>query len=163
MYARDPPPAPTVFISITGIFMGIPLTTVCEVRRIPPSHRETSVEVPPMSNDIIFFIPVSFDTSDAPITPPAGPERMQLTAFRLAFPVEALPPLDCIMLILFVPRPSSSEVIYLDITGETYALTTVVLNLSYSRYSGNILQEAETCIPDCCSPFITASSFAGFL
>ena len=140
----DPPPAPTVTISTTGTFMGISLIIVCVVRRTSPLHKETSVEVPPISKDIIFLIPASFAITDAPATPPAGPERIQLTAISLAAPVEMLPPFDCIILIFFVSRPSSIEVKYLDITGETYALTTVVLSLSYSRYSGSILLEAET-------------------
>ena len=54
-----------------------------------------------------------------------------------------LPPFDCIILIFFVSKPASIEVKYLDITGETYAFTTAVLNLSYSLYSGRILLEAE--------------------
>ena len=115
----DPPPAPTVTISTTGTFIGISSIIVCVERRTSPSHKETSVEVPPISKDMIFLIPASFAIPKAPDTPPAGPERIQLTAIFLADPIEMLPPFDCIILMFFVSKPSSIEVKYSDITGET--------------------------------------------
>ena len=64
-------------MSSIGTLTGTPATTDSRVSRAPPaasSARNTSVEVPPMSNPIILSNPAQCATREAPITPPAGPD-----------------------------------------------------------------------------------------
>ena len=69
------------------------------VRRTPPrvaSERNTSVEVPPISSPMMRSKPAHAATREAPITPPAGPERTVRTGSWAATRAETMPPEDCI-------------------------------------------------------------------
>ena len=69
------PPAPTVCRSTVGSRTGRPPTARSLARpAAPPSIRHTSVDVPPMSNEIAVSKPARRATSAAPTTPAAGPE-----------------------------------------------------------------------------------------
>ena len=50
MRAIEPPPAPTVCTSTVGMRSGMPSIIDSDVSGIEPSHRHTSVDVPPISN-----------------------------------------------------------------------------------------------------------------
>ncbi len=81
----EPPPAPTVWMSTIGSLIGNPPTDRSSVRSArPPEIRHTSVEVPPMSNEIAFSTPASSATRAAPTTPPAGPETSTSAACSAA-------------------------------------------------------------------------------
>src|SRR5258706_4428703 len=78
--AIDPPPAPTVTMSIIGILHGYPPTEPSVVNvGSPPSTTLTSVEVPPPSNVSTRSNPASRVTMDAPNAPAAGPDRTVVT------------------------------------------------------------------------------------
>src|SRR4029453_14613290 len=80
--AMEPPPALTVCTSTIGSLTGTPATTdsvvVCPT---PPSPGAPSVGGPPMSKGRGSWKPLRPATHAAPTTPPAGPERRQLTAW----------------------------------------------------------------------------------
>src|SRR6266511_3186002 len=83
-------------MSIIGTATGTPATIDSFVRRSPArSHNATSVEVPPMSNVMMFGKPAAAATRKAPTTPPAGPERIVRTGSLAAALAEMLPPEDC--------------------------------------------------------------------
>src|ERR1044072_4197665 len=84
-------------MSITETATGSPATLASFVVRIEPlSQSATSVEVPPMSNVITFWIPADWAARKAPTTPPEGPERIVRTGSTAAISAEMLPPEDCI-------------------------------------------------------------------
>ena len=60
-----------------------------------PSTSETSVEVPPMSKEMIWSKPLARAVAEAPTTPPAGPESTVRTGSRAAVERVVMPPLDC--------------------------------------------------------------------
>src|SRR6185369_5549852 len=83
-------------MSITETATGKPATVASLVVRIAPLlHNATSVEVPPMSNVITFWIPADWAARNAPTTPPEGPERIVRTGSLAATSAEILPPDDC--------------------------------------------------------------------
>ena len=63
----------------------------------PRTMRETSLEVPPMSNGIRFGAVASSATRRAPARPPAGPESTVPAATRIVSSIGATPPWDCMM------------------------------------------------------------------
>jgi hypothetical protein len=80
-------------MSTIGSRIGRPPTDRSSVRSArPPEIRQTSVEVPPMSNEIAFSTPASAATRAAPTTPPAGPETSTSAAWRAASSIVATPP-----------------------------------------------------------------------
>ena len=78
-----------------GTLMGRPATCASLAVVIAPSTRETSVEVPPMSKAMMRVKPLRRAETEAPTTPPAGPERTVRTGSRAAEASEVMPPLDC--------------------------------------------------------------------
>ena len=127
-----------------------------------PSIRLTSVDVPPMSNVISRSYPAISPTARAPTTPAAGPDRIVRTASCRAVVAAIVPPFDCMML-RRVPASSASSVVrYLAISGVTYALTTVVLQRSNSRYSRSTWCETETVKPAAASTSAARCSCDGF-
>ena len=60
----------------------------------PPSIRQTSVDVPPMSNVIAFSTPASCAIRAAPTTPAAGPETSTSAGCLAASASEQTPPED---------------------------------------------------------------------
>src|SRR5262245_57994705 len=83
-------------MSIIGTATGRFATVASLVVRASPRHKDTSVEVPPMSNAMISEIPACLQILSAPTTPPAGPERIARTGSPAAISAETEPPLDCI-------------------------------------------------------------------
>src|SRR5262245_50108311 len=84
-------------MSITETATGKPATIASFVVRIePPSHKATSVDVPPMSKVMTFEKPAAVADRKAPATPPEGPERIVRTGSFAARSAEMLPPEDCI-------------------------------------------------------------------
>ena len=71
----EPPPAPTVRMSITGTPTGSPSTSKPVAACTLPGQSDTSVEVPPMSSVMMWSKPAAPATYAAPMTPPAGPLR----------------------------------------------------------------------------------------
>jgi hypothetical protein len=91
----EPPPAPTVWMSIIGTCMGSPATSRPPVRTAaPPATRHTSVDVPPMSNAITFSSPLTAAIRSVATTPPAGPETRITAGCAAASESEATPPED---------------------------------------------------------------------
>ena len=90
-----PPPAPIVAMSSIGSCTGqspnFPFRVMVGVRRLT---RDTSVLVPPISNEMQSSTPVLPATSMADITPAAGPERAVYTGCRMAVSAPITPPLD---------------------------------------------------------------------
>ncbi len=100
IHAREPPPAPAVWISSMGTRTGNPLTWPSMVvggSRLA-SSRATSVDVPPMSKVSSRSMPARRAMLSAPVTPPAGPDKMVRTGSRAAAGAERMPPEDCMML-----------------------------------------------------------------
>ena len=62
------------------------------------SSSATSVDVPPMSKLSRRSMPARRATLSAPVTPPAGPDKMVRTGSRAAACAERMPPEDCMML-----------------------------------------------------------------
>src|SRR6185369_4984062 len=156
-------------MSITETATGNPATTASFVVRIePPSQSATSVDVPPMSNVMMFANPEVSADRNAPTTPPDGPERIVRTGSTAARSAEILPPDDCItrsanpvLGVLFcvfrsfgglfgcVSLPAfESRFRYRPINGWRYALMTTVDVRSYSRYSGKTRLESEIGTPN---------------
>lgn len=104
----EPPPTPTVCMSIMGTFTGYPAMADSRVRGSSPSIRATSVEVPPMSKMISLWKPARLAMACAPTAPPAGPKRMVRTDSFMAVSAEMEPPLDCMMRSRFSPSYSAS-------------------------------------------------------
>jgi hypothetical protein len=89
----EPPPAPTVCTSTLGSRIGRPAIVRTRERSADPSViRQTSVDVPPMSNAMAFAKPARSATRAAPTTPPAGPDRRAQEACAAASTSEATPP-----------------------------------------------------------------------
>src|SRR5262245_23852093 len=93
----DPPPAPTLWISITGTPTGQLATEASLGTRISPSQTATSVDFPPLSKDRMFETPAGRASPQVPTPPAAGPLSMVLTGSRAAIRAETAPPLDCII------------------------------------------------------------------
>src|SRR6266850_575666 len=146
-------------MSIMGTATGTPATIASLVSRIPSeSQRATSVDVPPISNVMMFVKSAACAARNAPTTPPAGPDRIVRTGSLAAADAEILPPEDCITLKAKLDLwaldfglgsrldagPDSSQppllslFRYRPINGCKYALMTTVAVRSYSRYSGRI-------------------------
>ena len=99
----EPPPAPTVTISITGVLTGRPSIFVIGARSGTPSEMsETSVLVPPISRVMRSRTPDAPTWRSAPTTPAAGPENRAAIAFRAIASAGIRPPFDCMTL----KRPS---------------------------------------------------------
>ena len=81
-------------MSSTGTLTGQPATTVSVVVRGCSSHRDTSVEVPPMSKVMTREWPTSRALRNAPTTPPAGPDSTVCTASCCARAADMTPPLE---------------------------------------------------------------------
>src|SRR2546423_3392151 len=79
-----------------GTATGNPATIDSVVVLGSPDNSATSLDVPPISNVIAFAIPASCAAYKAPVTPPAGPDRIVVTGRNAAFSAEMIPPFDCI-------------------------------------------------------------------
>ena len=91
--AIEPPPAPTVWMSTVGSRTGSPPTARSAARSAaPPSIRQTSVDVPPMSKESASPKPAARATRAAPTTPPAGPETSTTTGCAAASRASRRPP-----------------------------------------------------------------------
>ena len=126
-----------------------PPTSYSRPREIAPcSISDALAVVPPMSNAIAFSIPSRCAIPSAATTPAAGPDSSAKTGRRLASSVVITPPEDCMIWSGAASSPISSSPVrirsrYDDISGRTYALTTVVAVRSYSRCSRRISLESE--------------------
>src|SRR6478609_11281716 len=114
----------------------------------PETHTATSVDVPPMSKVRMRSKPAYDATNDAPLTPPAGPDRTVWTGFLHAASRLISPPSERTTWIgartCAAARPSRTFVRYFSSAGATYAFTNVVTVRSYSRNSGRISDEIES-------------------
>src|SRR5204863_158731 len=89
----EPPPAPTVCTSTDGNLTGTPPTSRSGTRTAcPPGRRQTSVDVPPMSNAIASVKPARRARRPAPTTPPAGPETSSRAGCAAASSAGRTPP-----------------------------------------------------------------------
>ena len=145
----EPPPAPTV---LTSTDEALTVTSPTDVSRLcsatPFLTKETSVEVPPISNVIKFSKPACLAIHIAPDTPPAGPLIRRFTgesddAFDDASPPSDLRILSFTFFILLL-RPFCKFLTYSATFGLTYEFATVVIVLSYSCISGTTSDESET-------------------
>ena len=98
--------------------MGYPPTVAEVVCFIIPGHKDTSVEVPPISRVMMSGNPACIPVWKAPTTPPAGPLKMVLTGCSEASFVVMLPPEDCMIRRLLL-KEDSSRPRYSDIMGPT--------------------------------------------
>ena len=105
--------------------------------------------------------PARVATTDAPLTPPAGPESTVWTGFRQAASRLIRPPSERTTWIgaraFAAFSPSSTLARYFESAGATYAFTRVVTVRSYSRNSGKISDEIETGNPGATSAAICAT------
>ena len=83
---------------------------------------------------------------------PPVPRAPVRTALARAAAADIDPPFDCMMARRDPSKCRSSVDRYRSMSGVTYALTTVVLQRSNSRYSGSTSCDAETCHPDFAQP-----------
>ena len=95
-------------MSRTGIAVGCPAISNSRVLSGYPGHKDTSVDVPPMSKEMIRSLPERSAQVSAPITPPAGPERTVCTGSFLARSTGSTPPFD--PMILTRVAPASFEI-----------------------------------------------------
>jgi len=96
--ATEPPPAPMLAISrLCRATRWPPIRRSEAMAASPPTTREMSVEVPPMSNGMRSPWPSSRAAYWLPATPPAGPESTPPAASRTASPMVATPPCDWMM------------------------------------------------------------------
>src|SRR5882757_3288089 len=79
-----------------GTATGKPAAVDSLVVRNSPERSATSVDVPPMSKVMTLSMPANSAAYAAPVTPPAGPDKIVVTGSRAAFAAEITPPLDCI-------------------------------------------------------------------
>ncbi len=80
-------------MSTVGSLIGSPATVRSLERSATPSTiRQTSVDVPPMSNAIAFGNPASDATRAAPTAPAAGPETSTSAGWAAASSTVATPP-----------------------------------------------------------------------
>ena len=93
--AMEPPPAPMVWTSTIGTWMGIAYSTSRSelTAGTPPRMSPTSQLVPPMSQVITFSKPAPAAVYAAAITPEAGPDMTVFTAASAATRAETVPPL----------------------------------------------------------------------
>src|SRR5436305_159489 len=88
----EPPPAPTVCRSTAGSRSGRPATSRSAPSSArPPTISETSVDVPPMSNEIAFSNPARRASRAAPTVPAAGPDRSATAGCAAASSSDATP------------------------------------------------------------------------
>ena len=104
---------------MTGSRTGKSPTWESVVVEMVPSIRLTSVDVPPMSNEITRAHPAALATARAPTTPAAGPERIVRTACARAAAAEIDPPLDCMIESRAPGAAASSRPRYRSISGVT--------------------------------------------
>ena len=91
----EPPPVPTVTMSIMGSLTGKRPTAPVVVRcGAPFSIRQTSVEVPPASTVTRLGKPASSATAAAPSAPAAGPDSAVAMGRSVTCSAEITPPLD---------------------------------------------------------------------
>ena len=139
----NPPPAPTVCTSSDGSRIGNPPT-----RRpgagsgTAPRTRQTSVDVPPMSNVIASGASLAAAIAAAASTPPAGPDNNSAAGSAAASVNGTSPPAEVITSTSRARGASRSR--YARHAGRRYALTTVVRVRSYSRNSGDTSTEHVT-------------------
>ena len=157
-----PPPAPTSAMSIVGIRSSSPAprisrlpaeieppTSYSRPRAMAPSSiSDAFAVVPPMSKAIALSMPSRCAIPSAATTPAAGPDSSANTGRSFASSAVITPPEDCMIESgARRARSPSSPVrirsMYDDISGRTYALTTVVADRSYSRCSRRISLESE--------------------
>jgi len=95
----EPPPAPTLTMSSTGVLIGRPSTSVSgETDGTPSTTRQTSVDVPPISKVIKFLRPERSACLIAPTTPAAGPLNSAAIEFFRIAAAGIRPPFDCMTL-----------------------------------------------------------------
>ena len=104
---------------MTGSRTGKSPMRVSLVVAMRPSMRLTSVDVPPMSNEITRDTLAAAATACAPTTPAAGPESTVRTAPARAVAAEIDPPFDCMIDSRVFPSDASSRPRYLSISGVT--------------------------------------------
>ena len=150
-HAIDPPPAPMVVISIIGDRTTIPksIEVCCDSMDWPLAIKLTSNDVPPISPVMTSGKPAAWAIYPAAMTPAAGPDSAVRTGNRAAVSASITPPLDWTIMNSPSNPPScradSNRARYPETSGCRYALSAVVENLSNSRISGRISDEAETC------------------
>ena len=148
--AIDPPPAPTVTMSIIGTLAGNRPTVASVVSDGAPERMTaTSVEVPPPSRVTTSSKPAAWVTAAAPSAPAAGPDSTVVMGLRATWSADVTPPLD-FMTKKGTPSPARSascaarRSTYLATDGFTNASTRVVTERSYSRYSRSTSELIET-------------------
>jgi hypothetical protein len=95
MWATEPPPAPTVWMSMEVRRTGKPATLRPKaISALPSRTRQTSVEVPPMSKVMRSSRPERAPAATAPTTPAAGPESAVRIGISAARPTDMRPPED---------------------------------------------------------------------
>jgi hypothetical protein len=93
-----PPPAPIVFTSTIGVRTGYgPIDPSPASSGAPACTTPTSLLVPPMSSETKSRTPERSAAKRAPITPPAGPDRNNVTGCRAASAADTMPPRDRMM------------------------------------------------------------------
>src|SRR5579885_2952404 len=96
--AMEPPPVPTVIISIIGVLTGKRPILPSVVRRgCPLFTRQTSVEVPPASRVIASGNPAARAMKLAPSAPAAGPESTVVIGWRSNSRADTTTPFDFII------------------------------------------------------------------
>jgi hypothetical protein len=95
--AIDPPPAPTVTMSIIGTLAGKrPIVPSVVSEGAPSRMTATSVDVPPPSSVTTWSKPAAAVTAAAPSAPAAGPDSTVVIGRRATCSAEVTPPLDFI-------------------------------------------------------------------
>ncbi len=115
----EPPPAPTVWMSITGTATAQPAISYSFVLSGWPGQRETSVLVPPMSKESTRSNPNRCAASRAATTPPAGPDKIVWTGSRAARSTEKAPPLEAMIRTRAAPLSRLSRSRYRRTSGAT--------------------------------------------
>ena len=106
---NEPPPAPIVWMYSNGMASGRPSNMAsCRRTDSPSTMSEASRLVPPMSMVMRLPSPVVRANDVAPITPPAGPERMRFTGASRALSTVIAPPPERIMK-KWPPKPFSAS------------------------------------------------------
>lgn len=93
--AIEPPPAPTVTMSIIGILDGYcPIMPSVVSDGSPSTTTDTSVEVPPPSRVSTVSYPAFPAMNAAPSAPAAGPDSTVVIGWWTTSSAESTPPLD---------------------------------------------------------------------
>src|SRR5262245_8005828 len=148
--AIEPPPAPTVTMSIIGTLAGKRPTVASVVREGAPDRMTaTSVDVPPPSSVTTSSNPAAWVTAAAPSAPAAGPDSTVVMGFRATWSADVTPPLDFMTKNGTPPAAraascAASRSTYLATDGLTKASTRVVTERSYSRYSRSTSELIDT-------------------